>query len=94
MTFRLAYRFGCSLLGRLRPLARSTGAKDIEILVFRQQLAVLQRSSPKPVSTRGDRAVLAALVAAVRRLSRQSRTAGSRDQARLPAVASCRGGWW
>ncbi|MFF1568093.1 hypothetical protein ACFVY1_32045 [Streptomyces sp. NPDC058293] len=37
-------------------------AKDVEILVLRHQLAVLQRSSPKPVFTRGDRAVIAALL--------------------------------
>ncbi|MFF1355988.1 hypothetical protein [Streptomyces sp. NPDC058297] len=37
-------------------------AKDVEILVLRHQLAVLQPSSPKPVFTRGDRAVIAALL--------------------------------
>ncbi|MFF3468308.1 hypothetical protein [Streptomyces sp. NPDC002619] len=49
MTFRLVYRFGCLLLGWLRLLARSSTAKDVGILVLRHQLAILQRSNPKPV---------------------------------------------
>ncbi|MEU1629839.1 IS3 family transposase [Streptomyces sp. NPDC020096] len=71
MTFRLVYRFGCLLLGWLRLLARSSAAKDVEILVLRHQLAVLQRSSPKPVFTRGERAVIAALL---RLLSKRHRS--------------------
>ncbi|MFF3877614.1 hypothetical protein [Streptomyces sp. NPDC001978] len=62
MTFRLVYRFGCLLLGWLRLPARSCAARDVEILVLRHQLAVLQRSSRKPVFTGGDRAVLAVLL--------------------------------
>ncbi|MGW7008572.1 integrase core domain-containing protein [Streptomyces sp. NPDC054933] len=72
MTFRLIYRFGCLLSGWLRLLARSSAAKDVEILVLWHQLAVLQRSSPKPAFSRGDRAVLAALL---RLLSRRRRSA-------------------
>jgi transposase len=72
VTFRLAYRFGCLLLGWLRLLARSSAVKDVEILVLRHQMAVLQRSSPKPVFTGGDRAVLAALL---RLLSKRHRSA-------------------
>ncbi|WP_052433354.1 hypothetical protein [Streptacidiphilus carbonis] len=62
MTFRLVYRFGCLLLGWLRLPAHSSAAEDVEILGLRHQLAVLQRSSPKPAFTGGDRAVLAALL--------------------------------
>ncbi|MGW5431946.1 integrase core domain-containing protein [Streptomyces sp. NPDC004059] len=71
MTFRLVYRFGCLLLGWLRLLARSSTAKDVEILVLRHQLAVLQPSN-KPAFSRGDRAVLAALL---RLLSKRRRSA-------------------
>ncbi|MFC9528949.1 hypothetical protein ACFVFJ_00340 [Streptomyces sp. NPDC057717] len=53
MTFHLVYRFGCLLLGWLRLLARSSSAKDAEMLVLRHQLAVLQRTSPKPAFTPG-----------------------------------------
>ncbi|WP_329567968.1 hypothetical protein [Streptomyces sp. NBC_01361] len=43
VAFRLVYRFGW-----LRLLAHSSAAKDVETVVLRHQLAVLQRSSPKP----------------------------------------------
>ncbi|MFE7392657.1 integrase core domain-containing protein [Streptomyces sp. NPDC057582] len=72
MTFCLVYRFGCLLLGWLRLLARSSAAKNVEILMLRHQLAVLQRSNPKPAFTRGDRAVLAALL---RLLTKRHRSA-------------------
>jgi hypothetical protein len=62
MTFRLVYRLGCLLLGWLRLLARPSAAKDVEILVLRHQLTILQRDKPKPTFTLGDQAVIAALV--------------------------------
>jgi transposase len=62
VTVRLIYRLGCVLLGWLRLLARSSAAKDIEILVLRQQLSVLERSDPRPRFAHGDRAVIGALV--------------------------------
>jgi hypothetical protein len=40
---------------------RSDTTKDIEILVLRHQLAVLQRRTPRPRLSRPDRALLAAL---------------------------------
>ncbi|MGW9028370.1 integrase [Streptomyces sp. NPDC055722] len=49
-------------MGWLRLLARSSAAKDVEILVLRHQLSVLERGRPKPAFTLGDRAVIAALV--------------------------------
>ncbi|MEU1631131.1 helix-turn-helix domain-containing protein [Streptomyces sp. NPDC020096] len=70
MTFRLLYRFGLLLLGWLRLLARSSAAKDVEILVLHHQLSVLERGRPKPTFTLGDRAVIAALV---RLLSKRQR---------------------
>ncbi|MER6977480.1 hypothetical protein [Streptomyces carpinensis] len=42
-------------------MARSSAAKDVELLMLRRQLAVLHRN-PKPAFTRGDRAVLVALL--------------------------------
>jgi hypothetical protein len=42
-------------------LARSAASKDAEILVLRQEIAVLRRTSPKPRPDWADRAVIAAL---------------------------------
>ncbi|MFG2497438.1 integrase [Streptomyces sp. NPDC048441] len=70
MTFRLVYRFGCLLLGWLRLLARSSAAKDVEILVLRHQLSVLERGRPKPAFELGDRAVITALVRLLRKRER------------------------
>ena len=42
-------------------LLRSDAAKDIEILVLRHQLAVLQRRTPRPTMSWADRALIAAL---------------------------------
>jgi len=42
-------------------LARSSAAKDTELLVLRQEVAVLRRQNPKPKLDRADRPVPAAL---------------------------------
>ncbi|MFB8265046.1 integrase core domain-containing protein [Streptomyces sp. NPDC055955] len=70
MTIRLIYRLCCLLLNWLRLLARSSAAKDVEILVLRHQLSVLERGMPKPGFELGDRAVIAAFV---RLLSKRQR---------------------
>src|SRR5947208_14923127 len=49
------------LLGRVLLPAWSDTTKDIEILVLRHQLAVLQRRTPRPRMSWTDRALIAAL---------------------------------
>ena len=49
------------LLGWIVLRTRSDATKEIEILVLRHQLAVLQRRTPRPRMTWTDRALIAAL---------------------------------
>ncbi|MEU5646041.1 integrase core domain-containing protein [Streptomyces milbemycinicus] len=62
MLLRLAYLAATNTLAFLRLLPMSDRDKDIEILVLRHQLLVLQRQVGKPVFTNSDRAVLAGLL--------------------------------
>ena len=57
----LIYRMFTTLLSWMVLCARSDTAKEIEILVFRHQLAVLQRRTARPRMRWSDRAVIAAL---------------------------------
>jgi hypothetical protein len=50
------------LVGWLVLLSRSSAAKDLELLVPRQEVAVLRPTNPRPQLEWADRAVLAALV--------------------------------
>ena len=61
MAVGLLYRILVNLLSWLALLARSQASKNAEILVLRQEVAVLRRVNPKPRLAWTDRAVLAAL---------------------------------
>jgi putative transposase len=57
----LVYLALCRLIALLALLARGDTAKDLEILVSRQQLTVLRRQLPRPRLEPADRALLAAI---------------------------------
>jgi hypothetical protein len=61
MCVALAYRLLVTVLSWLALLARSSSAKDVEILALRHEVAVLRRSNPRPRMSWVDRAMLAAL---------------------------------
>jgi putative transposase len=61
VTLTPIYRMFATLLSWMLLRARSDTAKEIEILVLRHQLAVLQRRTPRPRMRWCDRAVIAAL---------------------------------
>ena len=61
MALRLIYQMFSKLLGWIVLRTRSDTSKEIEILVLRHQLAVLQRRTPRPRTSWTDRALIAAL---------------------------------
>jgi putative transposase len=61
MGLRLIYQMLSTLLGWIVVRARSETSKEIEILVLRHQLALLQRRTPRPPMNWSDRALIAAL---------------------------------
>jgi hypothetical protein len=61
MFVALAYRLLVTMLSWFALLARSSSAKDTEILVLRYEVAVLRRTNPRPRLSWTDRAFLAAL---------------------------------
>ena len=61
MFSKLAYLTLCRSIQLLVLLARGDAAKDLEILVLRQQLTVLRRQVPRPRFEPADRALLAAI---------------------------------
>jgi hypothetical protein len=61
MSASLVYLLLRQVLQMLSQLAREDGAKDVEILVLRHQVAVLRRQVHRPALQPSDRVVLAAL---------------------------------
>jgi hypothetical protein len=61
MTASLVYLLLRQVLQMLTQIARDGGAKDVEILVLRHQVAVLRRQVHRPDLEPADRVVLAAL---------------------------------
>jgi hypothetical protein len=61
MALRLLYLLFCQVLRWLALLARSSAAKDAELLVLRHQVAVLRRQVTRPRVDWADRAVLAGM---------------------------------
>jgi hypothetical protein len=62
VSLRLIYLVFLQLLSRLLLLARSSAAKDVELLVVRHEAAALRRTTRKPRLDRADRTILSALI--------------------------------
>ena len=71
MTLRLLYLLFCQALRWLALLARSSAAKDAELLILRHEVTVLRRRVTRPRVNWADRAVLAGLARLLPRPTRR-----------------------
>lgn len=72
MTASLVYVLLRQVVQMLTQLARDDGAKDVELLVLRHQVAVLHRQVTRPKLEPADRVVLAARHARTRSYDRSA----------------------
>jgi hypothetical protein len=89
VTIRLLYLIFVRLTGWIILLGRSAASKDAELLVLRQEVAVLRRQNPKPKMDWADRAVIGALARLIPRPAADEPAGDSANAAALaPAVGS------